>query len=85
VSIRNLIKDVLRSAGKEGPSLMNQTVWEYKNTYHLIGDDPVVAMAGVVKQTLSEGLRLYEHIKDLLLIRGRINCDIMTHLRCCRT
>ena len=32
-------------------------------------------MAGVVKETLTEGLGLHEHIKNGLLVLGGINCD----------
>jgi hypothetical protein len=42
-------------------------------TYHFLGDDPVVSMAGIVKETLTKGLWLNEHIQDSLLILGWLN------------
>jgi hypothetical protein len=34
-------------------------------------------MAGVIEETLTEGLRIYEHVKNGFLVLGRINCDLL--------
>lgn len=41
-------------------------------TYHFVADDPVVTVARVIEQTLTERLGLHEHVENGLLIGGRI-------------